>query len=124
MNGLKITENNLQSINWDADYFKCCEFEGFSLDGATIEADFGCCGFRDIDLYWTIFLISTFVDCEFDNCIFRGVGFGGCKFVECSFRNCQFIQDNLGGDCGFGDATAYNCKISNCVGFDAKKING
>ena len=104
--------------------FKCCEFEGFSFEGATIEADLSSCSFRDIDLYWTIFDFSTFVDCEFDNCILRGVDFGGCKFVECSLRNCRFIQNNLGGNCGFDDATAYNCKLSNCVGFDAKIING
>lgn len=121
MNGVKIAENNLQSINWKEDYFK---FEGFSFAGAEIEVYFSSCTFRDIDLYWTIFDFSTFVDCEFDNCILRGVDFGGCKFVECSFSNCQFIQNNLGGDCDFGDATAYNCEILNCVGFDARIING
>jgi uncharacterized protein YjbI with pentapeptide repeats len=120
MQSLIVNKDNVQSVEWDEDCFKYCEFYGISLNGKHITSDFTSCMFKNIDWYWGIFNIVNFVDCKFINCIFRGTSFPDCKFVECELTGCQFVRDNLNGKCRFDGTVAYHCKLSNCEGFEAK----
>ena len=117
-----ITEENVQSVEWDEQHFKFCAFESFSVEVVHIGSDFIDCTFSDVEWYMGLFNIINFVDCTFTNCVFRGSSFPECKFVECEFKNCRFIENNLGGACKFEGARAYKCKFQNCVGFDAEII--
>ena len=116
MQGETISAGNFSTIDFHDNYFKFCTFEGLS-DGGCIDSDFHDCTFKNIDWYWALFNISSFVKCQFTDCIFRGCSFHDCLFVECTFTNCQFVKDNMGGDCGFEGAIAYGCKVENTVGF-------
>jgi uncharacterized protein YjbI with pentapeptide repeats len=118
MQALIINSENFNTVDWEEDCFKYCEFSGLSPEGEHITSDFISCKFTDIDWYWGIFNIVNFVECHFKNCIFRGTDFASCKFVECTFDNCQFIKDNLNGDCEFNESVAYNCRFTNCDGFN------
>jgi uncharacterized protein YjbI with pentapeptide repeats len=117
MQSLIINEQNVQTVNWDEDCFKYCEFIGISLDGEHIDTDFNGCTFKDIDWYWGLFSSVNFIDCDFRNCVFRGTAFMGCKFVECQLVSCRFTKDNLKADCSFEETVSYNCKLYNCEGF-------
>lgn len=120
MQSLVIDGQNVAEVNWEQDCYKYCEFVGISLEGQHITADFINCTFKDIDCYWGIFNIVSFIECKFENGIFRGTSFPDCKFVECELDRCQFIKDNLDADCTFENAVAYNCKLLNCTGFAAE----
>lgn len=117
MQSLKVNDHNFASINWEDEYYKYCEFVDISTYGGHITSDFADCIFRNVDWYWGIFNLVNFVDCVFENCVFRGTSFPDCKFVECELRGCRFIKDNLDGDCTFEGAVAYNCKVLNSEGF-------
>ena len=117
MQSLAINKQNVQTVNWEEDCFKYCEFVGISPEGEHITADFNRCTFKDIDWYWGLFNIVNFIDCKFINCVFRGTSFADCKFVGCELVDCRFTKDNLNGDCRFDSTVSYSCKISNCEGF-------
>jgi len=119
---LEVNQQNLASINWENEYYKYCQFVDISPEGGHIDADFASCTFTNVDWYWGIFNIVNFVECIFVNCVFMGTSFPDCKFIECEFNNCQFVKDNLGGDCDFDGAVAYNCKVLNTVGFNIQGI--
>ncbi|GMV95544.1 MAG: hypothetical protein AMXMBFR82_53220 [Candidatus Hydrogenedentota bacterium] len=119
MESLVITSQNLQTVNWGGDdCFKYCEFLGIAPQGVHVEADFSNCTFKDIDWYWGLFNIVTFVDCRFINCTFRGCSFPGCRFVDCEFDGVRFVRDNLNGACSFEGAVAYGCRVMNSEGFE------
>ena len=121
MNGVTIDADNVKSANWEEEYYKYCYFQTFSIEGEHVDSDFIDCTFNGIEWYWGIFNIVNFINCKFSNCVFRGTAFPDCRFVECSLTNCQFVKDNLNGDCSFENAKAYECKVSNCVGFNVEK---
>jgi uncharacterized protein YjbI with pentapeptide repeats len=117
-----IKQHNLSSVTWDEQYFKFCEFDGFSIEGETVSSDFNSCRFKDLDWYWGLFTLANFINCKFVNCTFRGTSFTDSRFIECEFTNCQFVKDNLNGECNFSGAVAYGCKIENCNGFAIRSL--
>jgi|CXWL01.1.fsa_nt_gi uncharacterized protein YjbI with pentapeptide repeats len=117
MQSLEVNQQNFVSIRLEDDYYKFCEFVDISTDGGHVTSDFANCTFRNIDWYWGLFNIVNFVQCTFENCVFQGTSFYDCKFVECELQDCKFIKDNLGGDCEFDGAVAYNCKVTGSEGF-------
>lgn len=120
MHGKKITSDNVNSIEWDDGYFKFCELSNFVVDGKNITSVFLSCSFISVEWYWGIFTLANFIDCKFTNCTFYGTCFSDVRFVECEFIDCHFVADNLGGECDFSGAVAYECKITNTDGFKAR----
>jgi len=114
-----INSDNFSAIDFHDEYFKFCTFEGLSPEGGSVDSDFHDCSFKNIDWYWGLFNICTFVKCQFANCIFRGSSFPNCLFVECKFTNCHFVKDSLASDCDFDRAAAYGCSLEGTVGFTA-----
>lgn len=119
MLSLTINAQNLATVEWDDEYFKYCEFLGFSFEGGIVSSDFAVCTFKNLDWYWGLFNMVNFVDCTFLNCVFQGTIFSDCKFIQCSLQNCHFVQDNLGGDCSFEGSVAYDCDVDDDRGFAA-----
>jgi len=76
-----ITPDNFSTIEWHDNYFKYCNFEGLTPSAGHIDSDLNACSFKDIDWYWGLFNMSNFIECRFENCIFRGSGFPDCKFA-------------------------------------------
>ena len=120
---LEISSENVESVDWEEDCYKFCEFTGFTKDGGHISSDFTCCTFKDIEWYWGIFNIVNFIECKFINCTFKGTAFPDCKFVECEITNSKFEKDNLNANCDFENSSAYNCKIKNSIGFTVGNKN-
>jgi uncharacterized protein YjbI with pentapeptide repeats len=112
-----INSDNLAEIEWDEEYFKYCNFEGFSIDGGQVSSDFVSCSFGNIDWYWGLFSGCNFISCNFADCSFAGTNFPDTRFVDCKLVNCKFTQDNLGGDCDFSKTTAYGCSVESSLGF-------
>src|ERR1700722_246283 len=50
-----INSGNLAEIEWNDGYFKFCDFEGFSIDGGLVAADFVDCSFKGVNWYWGLF---------------------------------------------------------------------
>ena len=123
MQGEVITQGSLPGIDWHSDFFKWCDFKGFSVEGEEVDSVFLSCSFSNVDWYWGLFHVCTFIICRFTDCVFRGSSFPDCKFVECIFTNCHFVQDNLGGNCKFDRAIAYSCTFDGVDGF-AANLNG
>jgi uncharacterized protein YjbI with pentapeptide repeats len=119
MQGLTFNQNSIDSIDWEEDCYKECDFIALSLEGGHITADFNACLFTNIDWYMGLFNIVNFVSCKFHNCTFRGTSFVVCKFVECSFEDCSFIKDNMDSDCIFDESIAYSCTFNSTKGFNA-----
>lgn len=117
-----ITQESFTDVTWDDEYFKFCEFNGFSMEGETISSDFVSCKFTDIDWYWGLFTLANFVSCKFINCTFRGTSFTDARFFECEFTDCHFIKDNLDSECDFKGALAYGCKVTNSEGFKVESL--
>jgi len=70
MNSITITNDNLDSINWEGDCFKYCVFESFKIEGKHIDRDF--------------------IDCEFHNCNFIKDNLNGaCSFENARAYNCK-----------------------------------
>lgn len=112
-----VHKENCSAIEWDEEYFKYCEFDGFSIEGGTISSDFIGCSFRAVDWYWELFTQSNFIGCRFNDCTFAGAAFPDTRFVDCSFVNCRFIKDNLDSECDFTKTVAYGCSFENSPGF-------
>ena len=119
MLGETIGTGNLSTIDFSDNYFKFCNFEDLSPEIVSIDSDFHDCTFKNVDWYWGLFNICSFVKCQFTDCVFRGASFPDCLFVECTFTNCQFVKDNLGGECDFDRTVAYGCSLKDTVGFEA-----
>jgi uncharacterized protein YjbI with pentapeptide repeats len=117
MESQDINQENFTTVEWENSWFRYCNFVGFSMEGGHITSDFVGCSFKDLDLYWTIFNVVNFIDCTFNDCVFRGVALPDCRFVECTLANCRFTKDNLDGDCDFDGAVAYGCQIEGSEGF-------
>ena len=117
-----VTQENLDQIDWDENYFKWCHFEDFSIEGKVITSVFMGCSFTNLDWYWGLFSYCNFLNCEFKNCVFRGTAFPYTKFVECTLTNCRFVKDNMAHDCEFEGAIAYGCTIDGGEGFNAKIV--
>jgi len=115
-----VGKDNLDSVAWDENYFKFCDFENFSVEGESVCSDFVQCSFTNVDWYWGFFSDANFVNCRFKACVFRGSSFRGTKFVECTLTDCRFVKDNLDGDCDFSEAIAYGCTIDAGEGFNAE----
>lgn len=113
-----ITSKNLAKVEWDEGYFKFCNFEGFSIEGGLVSSDFHGCTFKEIDWYWGLFSDCNLIDCNFVDCTFAGTNFPGSRFINCKLMNCKFIQDNLGGECGFSETSAYSCSVESSPGFN------
>lgn len=122
MQSLKITAENLVSVNWEDEYYKYCEFSDFSIEGGYVTSDFANCTFTNIDWYWGHFSIINFVECVFVKCLFRGIPFDQCRFVDSEIRECKFLMDNLGGDCSFDGTVAYNCVVLDSEGFNPRFV--
>jgi uncharacterized protein YjbI with pentapeptide repeats len=112
--------DNFETIDWDENYFKFCDFENFSIEGKHIPSDFVSCSFVNVEWYWGLFNGANFVDCLFTDCVFRGTAFPDCKFVQCTLTNCRFEKDNLAADCDFSKAIAYRCTVDGGEGFKAE----
>jgi uncharacterized protein YjbI with pentapeptide repeats len=112
-----IDKENFAATEWEDNYFKYCNFHGFSPEGKLICSDFISCSFKDLDWYWGLFSDTNFIDCHFTDCVFRGSTFADCKFVECKLTNCRFIKDNLDADCDFPGTVAYGCEVDGGCGF-------
>jgi uncharacterized protein YjbI with pentapeptide repeats len=117
MNEATYNKSNFDSIEWEENHFKYCDFSNFSHEGGVVDSDFNLCSFSGIDWYWGIFTQANFIECKFSNCTFRGSSFTDSRFIECTFDNCKFIKDNVGGECTFENSTAYNCSTNECSGF-------
>jgi uncharacterized protein YjbI with pentapeptide repeats len=111
-----INKENLATAPWEDDFFRCCDFEDFSMEGGQVTSDFISCSFRRLDWYWTIFNNMNFIGCEFADCVFRGASLS-CRFVECTLNNCRFQKDNLDGDCKFDGSVAHGCTVVGGRGF-------
>ena len=48
---MTIGKESVAAIEWDDNYFKYCEFDGFSQDGGVIGSDFINCSFKNVDWY-------------------------------------------------------------------------
>jgi uncharacterized protein YjbI with pentapeptide repeats len=103
----------------DENVFLYCTIKGISLQGGNIDASFLSCTISNLDAYWGIFNMCTFVQCKFEDCTFRGTAFPDCKFVECSFKRCAFLKDNLDAPCNFDRAKSYGGSQTDCSGLDA-----
>jgi uncharacterized protein YjbI with pentapeptide repeats len=112
-----INSGNFGEIEWNDGYFKFCDFEGFSIEAGLVASDFVDCSFKGIDWYWGLFSQCNFINCKFTDCTFRGCSFPGTRFVDCKIVNCKFIQDNLGGECGFSGTVAYGCSVESSPEF-------
>ena len=112
-----INSDNLAEVEWADDFFKFCDFVGFSVDGEVVASDFVCCSFNKIDWYWGLFVGCNFISCNFTDCSFAGASFPGTRFVDCKILNCVFIKNNLGTDCDFSETTVYGCSVENTTGF-------
>ena len=112
-----INSDNLAEVEWDEEYFKYCDFAGFSIEGGLVASDFVGCSFSKIDWYWGLFSGCNFINCNFADCKFAGTNFPDTRFVDCKLANCEFTQDNVGGDCDFSKTTAYGCSVENSMGF-------
>jgi uncharacterized protein YjbI with pentapeptide repeats len=117
MRSATISTENVQNTLWDENYFKFCDFDGFSTEGGFVCSDFVSCSFRNVDWYWGLFSGSNFIACQFADCIFRGVSFPDSRFIECKLTNCRFVKDNLNGECDFSKTVAYGCVIEGGEGF-------
>jgi len=115
-----VNQENLDSIDWDENYFKWCDFVSFGIEGGVIVSDFVRCSFKDVDWYSGLFTDSNFINCEFENCIFRGTSFPDSRFIECILKNCRFVKDNMDSDCDFERTAAYRCTIEGGEGFKAE----
>ena len=122
MRSERIQENNLASVEWDENFFKYCEFEGFSVNGGVISSDFVGCTFKNVDWYWGIFVQANFIGCRLIDCTFRGTSFSDARFMDCLVDGCRFVKDNLNGDCNFTGAVAYGCLVKNSEGFSASNF--
>ena len=112
-----INAANLAGVNWDEDYFKFCDFEGFSIEGGLVASDFVGCSFSKIDWYWGLFSGCNFIDCSFADCTFAGTNFADTRFVDCKLVNCAFKHDNLGCDCDLSKTIVYGCSAEHTSGF-------
>jgi uncharacterized protein YjbI with pentapeptide repeats len=117
MKSAVIDSDSVSAIKWEDNYFKFCNFEGFSVDGKVIDSDFVNCSFKNVDWYWGEFIQANFISCEFIDCEFRGSSFPDARFIECTLGNVKFTQDNLGKECDFARAIAYGCKVTGGEGF-------
>lgn len=120
MRSVIVGAQNLASIDWNENYFKFCQFEKLSVEGAAVCSDFIDCTFSDLDWYWGLFTSCNFVNCSFNRCVFRGTAFPDTRFVECRLTECQFMKDNLDADCDFSKTIAYGCVLDNSQGFSQK----
>jgi uncharacterized protein YjbI with pentapeptide repeats len=98
------------------EFFRYCEFDSASLEGGHFDGVFVFCHFKNVEWYWGLFNLAVLVDCNFDNCVFRGTSFSGCRFVNCTFSNCQFLRDNLNSLCSATETYVYGSQFHNCVG--------
>ncbi len=116
-----INSDNVKKINWEEQRFDSYEFIGFSYEGGHIDSEFKDCTFSNLDWYWGLFNMSSFVGCTFKNCTFRGTAFSGCNFESCNFIDCVFTTDNLNSKCDFNDSKTINCVVTNCKGFNIEQ---
>ena len=102
----------------DADDFVAlyCGIEDMSHHGGHVSGAFLHCIFKNLDLYWGMFNLVSFVSCKFEQCVFRGTSFPDCRFVECAFKDCLFLRDNLNAPCKFEGAKWYDCTQNRCEG--------
>jgi uncharacterized protein YjbI with pentapeptide repeats len=122
MRSQRIEAANSDSVVWDENYFKFCDFEGFSVEGGVVGSDFIGCTFRDVEWYWGMFPLANFIACRLVNCTFRGTSFRDARFVECLIDRCLFVKDNLDGECEFAGAIAYGCQVRESAGFGAVHV--
>jgi uncharacterized protein YjbI with pentapeptide repeats len=118
-----IDKGNYSAVDWGDGYFKYCEFDDFSIEGAIVSSDFLDCLFKGLDCYWGLFSYSNFIACRFTDCTFAGTAFPDTRFVDCSFVNCKFVKNNLDRECDFSKTIAYGCSLENCVGFKTFRVD-
>jgi uncharacterized protein YjbI with pentapeptide repeats len=112
-----INAANVAGVSWDEDYFKFCDFAGFSIEGGLVASDFVGCSFGKIDWYWGLFSGCNFINCSFADCTFAGTNFADTRFVDCKLVNCEFKHDNLGCDCDLSKTIVYGYSAENTRGF-------
>jgi uncharacterized protein YjbI with pentapeptide repeats len=102
--------------DWRDDVYRYCRFKDLDVEGEAFEGILVGCKIKDSSWYEGLFNMTTFVQVEFDGCVFLGSGFAGCIFAKCRFVNCKFLKDNLNADCTFDKCTWYDCEQIGCVG--------
>jgi uncharacterized protein YjbI with pentapeptide repeats len=95
--------------------FLYCQFEGFAIDGRTVDGALINCALDGVDWYWGFFNVALVARTTFKNCVFRGCSFRGVDFVECRLENCRFIRDNLESPCVFDNCRLVECVFEGCV---------
>jgi len=117
MRSAVIDKESFATVGWDDNYFKYCNFEGFSADIVLIASDFVNCSFKNVEWYGGLFNHTNFISCEFIDCQFMGASFPDSRFIECTLENCRFLKDSVGRECDFSRAVAYECRVKGCEGF-------
>jgi uncharacterized protein YjbI with pentapeptide repeats len=101
---------------WEDDVFRYCTFARLDIEGSAFVGILSGCKVKDSSWYWGLFNMTTFVQVEFDGCVFRGSSFAGCLFAKCRFVNCKFLRNNLNADCTFDKCAWYDCEQTECEG--------
>ncbi|MDJ0449804.1 right-handed parallel beta-helix repeat-containing protein [Methylocystis sp. JR02] len=95
--------------------FAYCCFEGFEIDGRSVEGVILGCNFTRMSWDEGLFNTALISRTTFEDCVFRGCSFRGVDFLDCTFTRCRFELDNLGGACLFSDCRLVECAFEDCA---------
>ena len=110
--------------SWEEQAFRYCIFESFNEEGSHVTSLFLESTFQNCEWYWALFNCAVFVGVKFEKCTFRGCSFSGCRFVECIFEDCEFTLDSLGKGCNFLESRWYGCKQNRSKGLEGILVAG
>lgn len=81
-----------KALQASSEFFRYCEFIEASLEGGDFDGVFVGCTFKHIEWYWGLFNGAILIDCEFEDCSFRGTCFAACRLVKVFSKIAAFCR--------------------------------